>query len=156
MGNGFEDLIWNGRFEADSQSLVYNYSNEGGNLSGHKMYISNLSPNMLKNLTTIWEKSTKYPALKKFVSYVNCEGEPTCTSNVASFQRIPIYMKKYEQMYFIGILGEEHLRKFIDMLNDYEVEHEDVVMNFFVHSLTEDARTGLEDFLRIVSAHGMT
>lgn len=26
------------------------------------------------------------------------------------------------------------------MLNDYEVEHEDVVMKLFVHSLTEDAR----------------
>ena len=44
---------------------------------------------------------------------------------------------------FLGnnaITGEEHLRKFIDMLNDYEVEHEDVVMKFFVHSLIEDAR----------------
>ena len=26
------------------------------------------------------------------------------------------------------------------MLNDYEVEHEDVVMKLFVHSLVEDAR----------------
>ena len=26
------------------------------------------------------------------------------------------------------------------MLNDYEVEHEDVVMNLFFHSLTKDAR----------------
>ena len=73
-------------------------------------------------------------------------------------------MDKYKQMSFIGIpgfpnpisndlrdkvinfssnngvVGEEHLRKFIDMLNDYEVEHEDVVMKLFVHSLTEDAR----------------
>ena len=38
------------------------------------------------------------------------------------------------------VTSEEHLRIFIDMLNDYEVEHEDVVMNLFVHSLTEDAR----------------
>lgn len=44
---------------------------------------------------------------------------------------------------FLGnnaISGEEHLRKFKDMLNDYEVEHEDVVMKLFVHSLIEDAR----------------
>ena len=39
-----------------------------------------------------------------------------------------------------AITSEEHLRKFIDMLNDYEVEHEDVVMKLFVHSLIEDAR----------------
>ena len=38
------------------------------------------------------------------------------------------------------VTGEEHLRVFIDMLNDYEVEHEDVVMKLFVHSLIEDAR----------------
>ena len=38
------------------------------------------------------------------------------------------------------VTGEEHLRIFIDMLNDYEVEHEDVVMKLFVHSLTEDVR----------------
>ena len=29
---------------------------------------------------------------------------------------------------------------FFDMLNDYYVEHEDVVMKLFVHSLIEDAR----------------
>ena len=39
-----------------------------------------------------------------------------------------------------AVTGEEHLRIFIDMLNDYEVEHEDVVMKLFVHSLTEDVR----------------
>ena len=38
------------------------------------------------------------------------------------------------------VTGEEHLRFFIDMLNDYEIEHEDVVMKLFVHSLVEDAR----------------
>ena len=38
------------------------------------------------------------------------------------------------------VIGEDHLRVFIDMLNDYEVEHEDVVMKLFVHSLVEDAR----------------
>ena len=26
------------------------------------------------------------------------------------------------------------------MLNDYEIEHEDIVMKIFVHSLIEDAR----------------
>ena len=39
--------------------------------------------------------------------------------------------------------GKEHLRILIDMLNDYEVEHEDVVMKLFVHSLIEDARDWL-------------
>ena len=38
------------------------------------------------------------------------------------------------------VTGEEHLRVFIDMLNDYEIEHEDVVMKLFVHYLIEDAR----------------
>ena len=37
------------------------------------------------------------------------------------------------------VTGEKNLRVFIDMLNDFEVEHEDVVMKLFVHSLTEDA-----------------
>ena len=44
---------------------------------------------------------------------------------------------------FLGnnaVIGEENLRIFIDMLNDYEVEHEDVVMKLFVHSLTKDVR----------------
>ena len=73
-------------------------------------------------------------------------------------------MEIYRKIYFIGILGcpneipkglrdkltkfarnnaitsEQHLRDFLDLLNDYEVEHEDVVMKLFVHSLTEDAR----------------
>lgn len=35
---------------------------------------------------------------------------------------------------------EEHLRIFIDMLNDFEVEHEVVVMKLLIHSLTKDAR----------------
>ena len=48
-------------------------------------------------------------------------------------------------MSFLGISGFPHLvpndlRKFIDMLNDYEVEHEDVMMKLFVHSLIKDAR----------------
>ena len=71
-------------------------------------------------------------------------------------------MDKYRQMSFVGKLGsphpisfdlrdkvvkfsgnnvvtnEEHLRVFIDMLNYFEVEHEDVVMKLFVHSLIED------------------
>ena len=73
-------------------------------------------------------------------------------------------MERYKKMSFLGIpsfphpipndlrdkvtkfignnvfTSEEYLRKFIDMLNDYEVEHEDIVMKLFVHSLTEDAR----------------
>ena len=35
-----------------------------------------------------------------------------------------------------AITGEEHLGVFIDMLNDFEVDHEDVVMNLFVHSFS--------------------
>ena len=33
------------------------------------------------------------------------------------------------------------------MLNDFEVEHEDVVMNLFIHSLTEDVRDWLKRLL---------
>lgn len=39
-----------------------------------------------------------------------------------------------------AITCEDHLRNFLDMMSDYEVEGEDVVMNLFVLSLTEDAR----------------
>lgn len=73
-------------------------------------------------------------------------------------------MDKYRQISFLGITGfphpisfdlrdkvvkfsrndvvtgEEHLRIFIDMLDNFEVEHEVVVMKLFVHSLIEDAR----------------
>ena len=73
-------------------------------------------------------------------------------------------MERYRQIYFLGIprcpneipkgLGdkvakfarnnaitsEQHLRDFSGLLNDYEVEHEDVVIKLFVYSLTEDAR----------------
>ena len=86
------------------------------------------------------------------------------SSNVASFQKKPIYREIYRKISFVGILGaphpisfdlrdkvvkfsrnnvvnsEEDLRIFIDMLNDYEIEHEDVVMKLFIHSLIEDAR----------------
>lgn len=65
-------------------------------------------------------------------------------------------MERYRQLFFDGILGypnpipdelrekmnkfagnnafsaEEHLKGFMDMLNDYEVEHEDVMMKLFV------------------------
>ena len=76
------------------------------------------------------------------------------TSNVVGFQKKPIYMEKYRKKSLLSILGfphpisfdlrhkvvkflgnnvvigEEHLRIFIDMLNDFEVEHEDVVIIF--------------------------
>lgn len=79
-------------------------------------------------------------------------------------------MEKYKQMSFLGIpsfphpisfdlrnkinkflgnnviTGEEHLRNFIDMLNNYEVEHEDVVLKLFVHSLKEYARDWFRSF----------
>ena len=38
------------------------------------------------------------------------------------------------------------MREFSDLLNDYEVEHEDVVMKLFMHSLIEDARDWLRRF----------
>ena len=44
---------------------------------------------------------------------------------------------------FVGnnaITGKQHLRSFNDMLIIYEVEHKDVIMKLFVHSLTEDSR----------------
>lgn len=73
-------------------------------------------------------------------------------------------MERYRQICFLGIPGypneipkglrdkvtkfvgnnaitsEQHLRDFSSLLNDYEVEHEDVVMKLFVHSLIKDAR----------------
>ena len=39
-----------------------------------------------------------------------------------------------------AITCEDHLRSFLDMMSDYEVEAEDVMMKLFVQSLTEDAR----------------
>lgn len=85
-------------------------------------------------------------------------------------QRRPVQLEGYSQLFFNGILGylnaivqelrnkltiflgnnvitcEDHLRCFLDLLNDYEVEHEDVVMKLFVHSLIEDAREWLKRF----------
>lgn len=79
-------------------------------------------------------------------------------------------MEKYKKMTYVGILsfshpisndlrdkvtkfsgndaitGEDRLRKFTHMLNDYEEEHEDVVMKLLVHSLTKDARDWLKIF----------
>ena len=39
-----------------------------------------------------------------------------------------------------AITCEDHLRSFLDMMSDYEVEVKDVMMKLFVQSLTEDAR----------------
>lgn len=39
-----------------------------------------------------------------------------------------------------AISCEDHLRSFLDMMSDYEVEAEDVIMKLFVQSLIEDAR----------------
>ena len=85
-------------------------------------------------------------------------------SSSQGFQKKPIFVEKYRQICFLGIpsypneipkglrdkvtkfarnnviTSEQHLRDFFDLLNDYEVEHEDVVMKLFVHSLTKDAR----------------
>ena len=74
------------------------------------------------------------------------------SSNVVGFQKKPIYKEIYKQMSFVGIPGaphpisfdlrdkvvkffgnnvvtsEEHFKIFIDMLNNFKVEDEDVVM----------------------------
>ena len=44
---------------------------------------------------------------------------------------------------FVGnnfITCEDHLRSFLDMMSDFEVEAKDVIMKLFVQSLTKDAR----------------
>ena len=79
-------------------------------------------------------------------------------------QRRPIQLEGYMQLCFDGIprfpnpipqemrkrlpkfsrnnsiTSEDHLRIFLDMMSDYEVEAEDVMMKLFVQSLTKDAR----------------
>ena len=79
-------------------------------------------------------------------------------------QRRPVQLEGYRQIFFHGIPGfpnpipqemrkrlpkfagknaitcEDHLRSFLDMMSDYEVEAEDVMMKLFVQLLTEDAR----------------
>lgn len=81
-----------------------------------------------------------------------------------NFQRRPMQLEGYRKISFDGIPDypnafranirdkvtkfsgnnaiscEEHLRLFVDMLNDYEIEHDDVFMKLFVQSLVEDAR----------------
>ena len=39
-----------------------------------------------------------------------------------------------------AITFEDHLRNFLDIMGDYEVEAEDVIMKLCVQSLIEDAR----------------
>lgn len=39
-----------------------------------------------------------------------------------------------------AISCEDHLRSFLDMMSDYEVEAKDAIMKLFVQSLTKDAR----------------
>ena len=79
-------------------------------------------------------------------------------------QRRHVQLEGYRQICFDGIPGfpnpipqemrkrlpkfagnnvvtcEDHLRSFLDMMSDYEIEAEDVMMKLFVQSLTEDAR----------------
>lgn len=80
------------------------------------------------------------------------------------FRRRPINVDLYRPLYFDGIIGhpnhvpiesrdklhkfvgnnvisaEENLQSFGDIINDYEIAHEDVIMKLFVQSLIEDAR----------------
>ena len=94
----------------------------------------------------------------------NTDNQNVGTRSSQGFQKKPVFMERYKQIYFLGIpsypnditkglrdkvtkfvgnnaiSGEQNLRDFSDLLNDYEVEHEDVVIKFFIHSLTKDAR----------------
>ena len=78
-------------------------------------------------------------------------------------QRRHVQLEGYRKICFDGILGfpnpipqemrkrfpkfvwnnivtcEDHLRSFLDMMSDYEIEAEDVIMKLFVQSLIEDA-----------------
>lgn len=36
--------------------------------------------------------------------------------------------------------AEKHLQRFIELIEDYEVDHEDVIIRLFVQSLTDEAR----------------
>ena len=48
-----------------------------------------------------------------------------------------------------AITCEDHLRSFLDMMSDYEVEVEDVIMKLFVQSLTKDVREWLKRFPKL-------
>ncbi|KAH9292578.1 hypothetical protein KI387_042238, partial [Taxus chinensis] len=39
-----------------------------------------------------------------------------------------------------AITGDQHLKLFINMMEDFEIEHEDVYIKLFIHTLEEDAR----------------
>lgn len=91
-------------------------------------------------------------------------------SSGSRFQKRPIAIERYRKFFFVGIpgfpneipknlrdkvtkfagnnaiIGEKHLKTFTDMLNDYKVVHEDVVMKLFIHSLVEDARDWFRRF----------
>lgn len=80
------------------------------------------------------------------------------------FQRRPINLELYRQLFFEGIQrypnhvptelkdklqkfasnnaisAEEHLKSFGDMIDDYKISNEDVIMKLFVQSLVDDAR----------------
>ncbi|XP_059068480.1 uncharacterized protein LOC131858989 [Cryptomeria japonica] len=56
--------------------------------------------------------------------------------------RVPIEIRDRLQKFDKNnaISAEEHLKSFGDMINDYEIAHEDIIMKLFVQSLIEDAR----------------
>lgn len=88
-------------------------------------------------------------------------------------QRKPIQLEGYRKICFDGILRfpnpipqemrkrfpmfsgnnsitcEDHLRNFLDMMSDYEVEAEDMNMKLFVQSLTKDAREWFKRLLEL-------
>lgn len=95
---------------------------------------------------------------------VSCQNVGAVPQPQPNFQRIPVHLDRYRPLFFDGIPGqpnvipneirekiplftrnnvitcEQHLKLFTYIINDYEIEHEDVVMKLFVQSLVEDDR----------------
>ena len=104
---------------------------------------------------------------------VNNNAKDVANNPRMDLQRRPIHLEGYRKICFDGIPGfpnpipqevrkilpkfsrnhaityEDHLRSFLDMMNDYEVEAEDVIMKLCVQSLTEDAREWFKRLLEL-------
>lgn len=100
--------------------------------------------------------------LAGIIVYYNTEGGGAQASQ--NFQRRLVHLDRYRPLFFDGIPSqpnvipnkvrdkipkftgnnvitcEEHLKSFIDKINDCEIENEDVFMKLFVQSMVEDAR----------------
>jgi hypothetical protein len=56
-------------------------------------------------------------------------------------KRLPRFAGKF------GVSTEDHLADFLTVVEDFDVEHEDVVMRMFVSTLEGEARNGTSPFL---------